>query len=206
MREKSHWLLFSYFNCKIYYFMNLFYHTAITIFVAEYKMDWKKNVVLCKQVWLVDFIIYQRRDVPVSQVYQRYLINKPISLRGVDGKRGKMENRKGVSEMLEELARRFVEKKMETLKYWAEKCEAELPSDLNGDTRTEMHDNFMAVVQRSDPYFLNKFYFYLAKEKMDYFKIENFLNGYLFRNWPELSSLADSKNPQSPRETAVQKL
>lgn len=135
-----------------------------------------------------------------SKALQRAKKNKPRLGHSYDRSTTKTNGKLSLSEILRTFSEKVITHKLDNLFYWAEKDRVELPLDLIPEHESQLYNHFMSRIMKLDPLFQNKLYFYLAKENVDYQQVDQFLNLYIVRFWPEVACVVyrDKYKKSSP--------
>lgn len=95
---------------------------------------------------------------------------------------------------------------MEQLKYIADQRDIELPENFPNFENENFYEEFLECMQNLDGLFLEKLHFYLAREKINYSHLDNFLNVFILRFWPDIMKLMITKlNERKLREDNTKK-
>lgn len=124
---------------------------------------------------------------------KRIIKNQPRIKHSEDRANTRVNSKQKVDQLLLSFAQKLINNKIDGIIYWANQNKVEIPDDFYPVGDQTYYDLFIERVKTVDPLFENKFYFYLAKERLDYERIDSFLNSYLIRHWPELKAIVLSR-------------
>jgi hypothetical protein len=176
---------------KIYHFILLFYQTQLETFIAEFRFNNYKQVLFSYKLYLTNLQIIRQSITGDTKALQRAIRNNPRQRFSSEASSSKLNKKNVLSELLKTFSEKVITNKLENMIYWAHRDRIYLPPDFLPTPQTTLFRHFMDRINGLDPLFQNKLYFYLAKERVDYDQVDQFLNSYIVRYWPALAVMVN---------------